>query len=178
MATLDDAIALLEAARDRGATAAPACVMAMAEHYRDVVRDELSEREHAPFSKTPSEPGQPPAMISGDLLGSVTPEPGPSSGTLARATVAPHTDYARVQEEGDDIAVRYRKFLMWKTDYPTPVTNPVKSAREGGGLFLNFAKTVHIPERPYMRPAMERTTRDGSLEEAAALKFAEHVWGL
>ena len=151
--------------------------MAMAETYRDRVKANLRHYEHAPFTKTPSPEGGFPAWIGGDLARSVWITPGLSSGMRATASVAPHTIYARLQELGGNIHAKNRKFLMWKTTYPTNVTNFAKSLREGGGLYLNFAKSVHIPERPYMAPTIKETVEDGSLTAAAMEAFMAAVWG-
>ena len=174
----DELPGLLRAIRDRAADAAPECVMAMADTYRDhVAHVTLQRYTNAPFSKTPSPEGQPPARISGELAGSVRSHLGPSSGTIARASTAPHTVYARIQEVGGDISVKTRKHLKWLTNYPTSATAFWKSAREGDGLFLNFARSVHLPERPYMRPAAVETVADGSLTRAAMRAFMARVWG-
>lgn len=164
--------ALLTAIRDRAAEAAPPVAMAMAdtfgEHLRDVT---LNRYSHPPFSKTPAPEGQPPARISGDLARSVRAAPLPGSGMVAHAEAGPHTIYARLQQEGGDIFVRRRRYLKWLTDYPTDATAFWKSEREGGGLFLNFAKSVHIPARPYMEPARDEVTGDGSLTRRAMEAF-------
>lgn len=174
----DELPAFLKAIRDRAADAAPECVMAMADTYRDHVSHvTLQKYTNTPFSKTPSPPGQPPARISGELAGSVRSHLGPSSGMVAHATTAPHTVYARIQEVGGIISVKSRRYLKWLTDYPTSATAFWKSAREGDGLFLNFARSVRIPARPYMRPATEETVADGSLTRAAMRAFVARVWG-
>jgi len=166
----------LRALQERAAHSAPPVVMAMADAYRDRVKVNLHRYEHAEFTKTPSPPGGFPAKIGGELAASVTAALGPSSGTDAHASVAPHTIYARLQELGGEVHARRRRFLMWKTDYPTSATAFWKSEREGGGLFLNFAKHVTIPRRPYMRPTTEDMVRDGSLTAEAIGAFIHEVW--
>lgn len=176
--TPEELPAFLKAIRDRAATSAPPVVMAMADTYRDHVSHVTLQRyTNAPYSKTPSPPGQPPARISGELAGSVRSHLGPSSGLVARASTAPHTVYARVQEIGAEITVKSRKYLKWLTNYPTSATAFWKSAREGDGLFLNFARSVTIPARPYMRPATRECIANGSLARAAMRAFMAKVWG-
>lgn len=151
--------------------------MAMGKAYREEVAGHtLQAFSHAPYTKTPSPPGMPPARISGELAGSVREEPGVSSAMTGRASVAPHTVYARIQETGGDIYA-HGKYMKFVTDYPTRATSFRKSQREGGGLFLNFARHVHIPARPYMRPTTARMVANGSLHRVAAAEFTAKVWG-
>jgi hypothetical protein len=168
----------LRAIRDRAADAAPETVMAMADTYqRHLTGVTLDRYSHPPFTKTPAPVGQPPARISGELAASVRSVLGPSSGSRAHATTAPHTVYARIQEIGGVIRAKRSKYLKWLTDYPTSATAFWKSAREGEGLFMNFARSVVIPPRPYMRPATEECVANGSLTRAAMAAFMAKVWG-
>lgn len=61
---------------------------------------ELSRYSHPPNTPTPSPPGQPPARISGHLLGSLSPTgPYPTGGGMA-GKVGPTAVYSRIQELG------------------------------------------------------------------------------
>jgi hypothetical protein len=166
----------LRALQAKAATSAHDVVMAMADAYKERVKDNLHRSEHAPFSRTPAPAGGFPSYISGNLSRSIVTIPGIDAGMRATAHVAPFSIYARVQESGAEIFARNRRFLMWRTDYPTAATNFKKSAREGGGLFLNFARHVSIPARPYMSPTTRECVDDGSLTEAAMAAFQARVW--
>ena len=64
----------------------------------------LTMRSHPPRTRTPSNPGQPPAMISGDLMNSVKaigPTRGSSEGYRVSKAGAT-TRYARIHELGGD----------------------------------------------------------------------------
>ncbi|MFF1469143.1 phage virion morphogenesis protein [Streptomyces mirabilis] len=67
---------------------------------RDVVRL-LRMRQHPAGTPTPSPPGEPPARISGKLLGSVKGTPVERTGDFTwTASVAPYIVYGRIQELG------------------------------------------------------------------------------
>jgi hypothetical protein len=152
----------------------------MATTFADHVRNVTLRRygQHSRFSKTPSPPGQPPSMVDGHLAASMVVFPGASSGGVASAVVGNTAIYAAVQEWGRVIHVRNRRFLMWITDYPTSVSNLEKSRRElGDGLFLNFAKSVEIPERSYFRRGLEEVIASGELERNKIAVFMSIVWG-
>lgn len=88
---------------------------------------------------SPSAPGTPPARRSGTLARSVRVEPATGGGARATSSCAPHTVYARIQQQGGDIHVVRAKVL---TD---------------GKTF--FGKHVHLPARPYMVMTSERRTQ-------------------
>jgi phage gpG-like protein len=135
--------------------------MAMAEHYRDHVKDVTLRRYgHAPATETDSPPGQPPAWVSGELARSITAVQGPSSGTYATATVGPHVIYARIQELGGHIRPVRARYLRWTEDGIT-----------------HYSKHVYLPPRPYMAPALADCIADGSLTAGAAAAFMAEVWG-
>lgn len=61
---------------------------------------ELSRYSHPPHTPTPSPPGQPPARITGHLLGSLSPTgPYPIAGGFG-GKVGPTAVYSRIQELG------------------------------------------------------------------------------
>ncbi len=142
--------AYLLALRDRIASqaavdAANAMALRYHEHLTDVT---LRLFSHPRFTRTPSPPGRPPALVTGTLRRSVRVEPAvPQGPGRAMSSVAPHTVYARIQEVGGDVHVVRARVL---TD---------------GRSF--FGKHVRIPARPYMRPARDDVIADGTLRQAA-----------
>jgi phage gpG-like protein len=152
---------LISAFKVRASDAAPPVVMAIASAYRRQVERELRLRAHPPGTWTNSPRGQPPALMTGRLVGSLTESPGASTGTLATATVAPHTVYASVQEYGREIYARRHKYMKWRNDH---------------GVW--YKKRVFVPPRPYMRPALTQSIEDGSLTRAAVDAFQAAMGGL
>lgn len=135
---------------------------AMATAYqRRLVTSTLIRYTHPPQTKTPSPPGQPPALVTGTLRRSVRPVYAAGApGGVATSFVAPHTVYARIQEYGGHIYPVRAKFLRWVED----------------GV-MHFAKHVYLPPRPYMRPTTAEMVADGALHRAALAAFATRVWG-
>jgi hypothetical protein len=107
-----------------------ATAMALA-YQRGVVKS-----MHGP---SPSAPGTPPARRTGTLARSVRAEPATGGGPRATSSCAPHTVYARIQNQGGDIHVVRAKVL---TD---------------GRNF--YGKHVRLPARPYMVMTSERRTQ-------------------
>jgi hypothetical protein len=139
----------------RASAAAPAAVNAMGMAYQRVlVGSTLVRYTHPRGTKTPSPPGQPPALATGTLRRSVRLEPATGSGPVARASVAPHTVYARIQELGGHIYPVRARALRWTEDGT-----------------VHFARHVYLPERPYMRPTRTETVADGTLRRAAIDAF-------
>lgn len=178
--------AIFEGLAARAERAAAPVALNMAETFADHVRNVTLRRfgAHSRWSKTPSPPDGPaPAMVSGHLADSMVAFPGASSGGVASAVAANSAIYAAVQNFGRDIEVKSRRFLMWKTDYITPNTNLAKSLRERDagsledGLFLNFAKMVHIPERNFFEAGLEEILASGELERNKIAVFMSIVWG-
>lgn len=159
MATVQQLIEELQAIRDRGALAAVPVVRNMAARYSQYVkRDELRRYSHPMFTRTPSPRGAPPAWMTGALSRSITTEVS-GGGLSAMAVVGPHTIYASVQEYGRIIRAKHRATMAYFQD----------------GRW-HFPEIVDIPARPYMRPAIEATIADGSLERAAMEAFEEVVF--
>jgi hypothetical protein len=159
---LEELPAVLEALRDKAATAAPPAVTAIADTYRShLVRVTLRRYFSTPGQfGTSSPPGQPPAWRTGALARSVTTAVGPSSGMTARATVGPHVIYSRVQDQGAVNRPTSRKYMHW--------------VNSGGSW---YKKRVKIPPRPYLEPALKDCIADGSLTRAAMESFYAWVWG-
>lgn len=131
-------------ARERAAVDA---ANAMAHTYQRLVVKSM----HGP---APSPPGTPPARRSGTLARSIRVDSADGAGGIAmggaraKATVAPHTVYARIQQFGGDIHVVRARVL---TD---------------GKTF--FGKHVHLPARPYfvMPPQRRRACLNAGKEAA------------
>jgi hypothetical protein len=135
--------------------------MAMGRTYQSYVQNVMLVRySHAPGTKTPSPPGQPPALMTGELRRSITCTQGPSSGTYGVSQVAPHTIYARIQEYGGHIYPKRVRYLRWVEDGQ-----------------VHFSKHVYLPPRPYLRPAARDCIANGSLTRAAMESFMASVWG-
>lgn len=136
--------------------------MAVAQTYQKHLQKVTLRRSFAAPGQfgTPAAPGQPPAWRTGELARSVTTAAGASSGLTARATVAPHTVYARLQNEGGVNRPTRAKYMHWINS---------------GGEW--YAKRVRIPARPYMLPALDDCIANGSLTRAAMEAFYAKVWG-
>ncbi len=115
---------------------------AMAARYVDIVRILLSHPGR-------SAPGMPPGMQTGELRESVRATPA-TGGTVAHATVSPHTRYAAIQEFGGHIYPHGHKYLHWQG-----ARGPV------------FVRHVYLPPRPYMYPAMKIGKDSGLFKKAA-----------
>ena len=151
---------ILRGIADKTARAAPDCANAMGFAYqRHLVTVTLRRYTHPPQTKTPSPPGQPPALVTGTLRRSVRVDLARGL-VVAAARVAPHTVYARIQELGGHIYPVRAKYLRWTED----------------GV-VHFSKHVYLPARPYMAPALADTIANGSLTRAAAAAFMKAVWG-
>jgi hypothetical protein len=159
--TPDELVAFLEGIRAKAATAAPDAAMAMGRRYQDHLQNvTLVRYAHAPGTWTPSPPGQPPALMTGTLRRSITCTQGAGGGMYGSSVVAPHTIYARIQEDGGHIYARRRKYMRYTVDGQ-----------------VHFAKHVYLPPRPYMSPAARECIADGSLSEAAGQSFMATVFG-
>jgi phage gpG-like protein len=174
VATFAEAAAYLGMIAKRAEDAAEPVAIAMAEAFTDhVSKVTLRQYAHDRWSKTPAPKDGPPAMVSGHLADSFVVIPGGSAGGVGRAVAGNTAIYAAVQEFGAVITVKTRRYLMWRTSYVTDATSLWKSEREGDGLFLNFAKSVSIPARPYfdVKGAIPE------IEEKKIAVFMARVWG-
>lgn len=127
--TVDELSEWLQEHADRVRPAVADAANAMGQQFqRDVVQS-----MHGP---SPSPPGTPPARRSGTLARSVRATKAVVSGFRATVQVAPHTVYARIQNNGGVIHVVRAKVL---TD---------------GKTF--FGKQVTLPARPYMNVTSQR----------------------
>ena len=94
-------LAELEAVAIRVVDATPDALGKAAHYLEGQIKIELSRTSHPPGTPTPSPPGSPPSLITGNLRRSIQvegPQPtGPASWT---ASVGAESVYARVQELG------------------------------------------------------------------------------
>lgn len=166
--TPEEALALLKEVRDKVATAAPECAMAMGRtHERHLTHVTLMESgAHPPVTQTPAAPGAPPASITGNLRRSVTCVPGAQGGSFATSLVGPHVTYAATQEWG---GVHHGSPSMWLW------IKYIGAAEVKRRKWVR--QTVTIPARPYMRPSRDAVVADGSVVRAANEAFMAHVWG-
>jgi hypothetical protein len=142
----------------RAGEAAIPAADAMGEAYQSEVKTVLTRMSHERGTRTPSPPGEPPAMESGDLAGSVTMVPA-TTPVIATSSVSPHRVYDWVQEYGATIHAHGTGFMHF--------------FYEGE----RFERTVHIPERSYVRSTVTRMIASGELTAAAAEAFYRAMWG-
>lgn len=95
-------------------------------------KQKLTTSSHEAGTPTPSAPGEPPSLITGNLRRSVT-VTGPETLTRSswRGQVGPTAVYGRIQELGGEVT--------------SPHTSMVMSGVTGSG--------IRIPSRPYLAPA-------------------------
>jgi phage gpG-like protein len=144
---------------------APKVATAMGQKYKDTVQSNLRRMEHGVGTRTPAPPFGFPATMTGELAGSITDTVFPGA-EYARAVVAPHTIYARIQEEGG---------LIW--------ANPKLGAKGKRPHTLHFVTDgvhyfphdVWLPERPYMALTTAQLVADGELHRTAEVAFLDWV---
>lgn len=144
----------LRVIRDLAATQAPLnAIRAIAQTHERNVKVLLGLKTHAPGTRTPSAPGEPPALISGHLRRTVTHTARAGGPGIAVAAVWADAEYAPIQEKGGKITAKR---------YPQ-LGNP----RVGF-----FGPQVVLPARPFMAKAIEDALASGDLTTAAAAAFA------
>lgn len=137
------------------ARAAAAAADAMAAEFHTVLTDvTLRTATHRAATRTPSAPGQPPALVTGTLRRSARIVPAVASGPRAVSSVRMGTVYARIQELGGDISVKRAKVLYNKR---------TKQA---------FGTHVRLPARPYMKPTRDALLASRRLQMRAAQAVA------
>jgi phage gpG-like protein len=154
---LMDAAALpgfLAGLKGQVATAAAPAANAMAEKFQSRVQNfTLRQSIHPPGMYWEATVDRPPAYASGTLVRSIIRTPA-FGGIHATALVGATAVYAAIQEFGGDTWPSRARFMHW--------TNT------RGGWYM---KRVTIPQHPYMRPTVEQTIRDGSLQRSAISAF-------
>jgi hypothetical protein len=164
--------AYLREIRARVAAAEVPVADKMAEAYKDhLVGFTLIESgSHPPVTRTPAAEGRPPAVmpggVNGSLIGSVTRAPATGGDGFGTASVQPNTIYAATQEWGSDHDGSPFMWLWVRYIGPRAVKSMGWKRR-----------TVHIPERPYMRTAVSEMIASGELSRTAADTFEAVVWG-
>lgn len=135
---------------------------AMADVGQRYIRRELSQRSHAPETRTPSAPGEAPARVSGALWRSISVWPAIPAGGYRWMSQAGSRGliYADVQERGRVIRVRRAPWLVWVTD----------------GI-VRRARQVYVPPRPYVAPGARKARESGEVERAGVEAFHRAVYG-
>lgn len=152
-----DLVARLRLIRAKAAADAPgsAC-LAMGYAGETAVKAILSLTSHPPGTRTPSRPGEPPALITGNLRRSVTHSPPAETGAFTfTCLVGPVAVYARIQEYGGVIH---------------PGSSGYLANRVTGQFFVtpySRRQYVRLPPRPYMRPTGRMLASSGLLAQAA-----------
>jgi phage gpG-like protein len=140
-----DVAAQLRLLRQRAATDAPlAACRALGQAAETAVKVTLTSSTHPPGTTTPSDPGQPPSLVTGRLRRSVTRTPprliAPGS---AACLVGSAVIYAAVHEFG-------------------PVTIHARNFPQLGNPKVGFfGRQVTIPRRPWLEPATRRLESSG-----------------
>lgn len=153
-----DLAARLRIIRDKAAEPAPvAACKALGQAGETAIKVMLSLSSHPPGTPTPSRPGQPPSLITGELRRSVILLP---PGEIAAYTwscfAGPTAVYARVQEFGATIH---------------PGSSGYLANRATGQFFVtprSHRGYVEIPARPYVRAAVLMLRTSGLAAKAAA----------
>jgi phage gpG-like protein len=149
MVSVADVSDRLKAMQDAVPLAARTAVVAMGLEMTAETKLTLTTYSHEAGTPTPSEPGEPPAIISSDLRDSVKPMPPIGSGPLWSIVVGGTVDYARIQELGGPITAK---------NFPQ-LGNPTVGF---------FGREVDLPARPYLKPTAEKLIATGKLTRAAA----------
>ena len=125
-----------------------------ADEVKTNTQELLLALDHPFATKTPSPPGAPPAAISGDLAASVIVT---DDGDTAH--VGPTTDYGRIQELGG--FMKGHPMMRWVEDG------------------VRYRSAGHdLPDRPYLKPGLERSLPDiERIYEDAVAKAIEEALG-
>jgi hypothetical protein len=127
--SIGDVNGKLKSMQARVPAAVTAAALAMALDFTaEVKTNELTRYTHAEGTPTPSPPGEPPALISGALRGSVYPQPPVSEGAQAEVTVGGTVIYARIQELGGWAGRGHASYLP-----PRPYLKPAAERVIGSG---------------------------------------------
>jgi len=148
-----EVIAGLEVIRALAAGPAPlAGARAAGRQHEMDVKLILARKQHKAGTRTPAAPGEPPAMITGDLLRSVEAVAYQVDAGVAVALISPDIVYAVIQEYGGKIDA---------INFPQ-LGNPLRGW---------FGESVRIPARPYMALALAEALASGALAQAAERAF-------
>lgn len=97
----------------------------------------LARYTHPAGTPTPSPPGQPPALVSGALRRSLKTRRTGHGPNVYEGAVGSTIVYGPIQERGGTILPKRGPFLWWRT-------------ADG----MRRARSVTLPPRPYLRPAV------------------------
>jgi phage gpG-like protein len=136
--------------------AAPPVADAMAQTAMRAVQRKLREHSHPAGQFYRAAAGAAPSYVTGNLSKSIFRTPAAGS-IRATAMVGASAVYAGIQEFGG-----------W-----TWGNHGMMHWHNSAGRW--FMRRVYVPEHPYMRPAVEGTIRDGSLQRSAMLSFEKFV---
>ena len=132
---------------------------------------------------TPSQPGQAPAAVSGDLIKSIKSKKTANKETQSRWVIEINSPYAKILENGGTISAKRSQYLTIPLNQEAvKLRQSVKSLRTVSGLFViqkkgkepmlvkrtrdgfkpMFAlkRTVYIAPRPYIRPAIQTVLKN------------------
>jgi len=115
---------------------------------------ELNKSSHDAGEMTSSTAPNPPARVTGHLGASVVATPTVIGDGFAMKEVGSTAPYARIQEFGGTIHPVKADKLAW--------------VGMGG---MHFGKSVTLPARPYLKPALDLIVASGELSKAAADAF-------
>ena len=135
--------------------AAPMAARAMAEQFQVNVKARLGAMGHFLHTKTPSPPGNPPAWISRNLLGSVDIGPFAYGGDGAAWECHSALVYSAIQEFGGDMTAHSDRGMRWQ---------------EPPGVW-HRSMAHSLPERSYFGSTTDIMLADGQFEEAAVRGF-------
>jgi hypothetical protein len=151
--------ARLKIIADRASSAAPrAAVQALGQAGETMTKLTLSRQTHPAGTPTPSAPGSPPALVSGDLRRAVHRAPAVPSGVARWSQVQGClVVYGAVHEFGP-VVITAKRFPQ--------LGNP------DAGF---FGAQVTIPRRPWVRPSMEALISSGLGAKAASIAFLKVI---
>lgn len=147
-----DVAARLRVIRAKAASDAPlAACRALGQAAETAAKVKLTLSTHPPKTRTPSEPGEPPSLVTGALRRSVTRSTARLAGEgVASCTVGSTIIYASVHEFG-------------------PVTITAKRYPQLGNRDVGFfGRSVIIPRRPWLTPAVQQLQTSGIAERVTA----------
>jgi phage gpG-like protein len=134
MAGADEALAKLKALRVRTPAIADLAATAMGAVAMREVQRQLGLTEHSLGTPTPSQPGQPPSLVTGQLRRSVVMVPKGRAHVQVGAT----TVYARIHELGGNAGRNHASYLP-----PRPYLKPaLRKLSESGALTKAAAKVI------------------------------------
>ena len=126
---------------------------------------------------SPSSPGSPPAMVSGDLIKSIKAKKSAKNTTQSSWVIDIASPYAHIQENGGQISAKRSQYLTIPLcQEAVQLRRTVKNLRTVSGLFViqkkgkdpmlvkkvrngfkpmfSLKRTVYLPPRPFIRPSI------------------------